>query len=300
MLAAVAASWHRNIENDIFFHLDLGRSVLKYRARVVPEPMGRSRTTTRPASCRRGCGNVIVYKVHALGGFVALGLMTALTAALGALAIASLCERCLADDRALAPFVVVSGAISACVLVRYQIRPQTLSLLILTGHLLLVFAYVAARGQRQQRTRLGAAIVALSLIWAQVHGSFVLAPVLFLFLLLPNVANSTRPQLRSDALVLLGCLIALTSSAVGLGVAGYIGSHGSGDAVKYIYEMRPPSAGMFPDVVTPAGRAQTLLWLLAFAGIVRDGKVRWGEIGARCSGCCCCRERFASWPKTHC
>jgi hypothetical protein len=304
LVAAALLALHPTDEADLFSHLELGRSVLEHGTRTVPEPhafVGFEASCMAPA----WLWDVLAYGLYELGGFVALSLAT-LVAALGcALAVASFTRRWSpSGPHALAGWLLVSAACLISVGQRFEPRPQTLAIALLAAQLALLHAHGLRSGRARQRS--GALLVALAVLWAQLHGSFVLAPVLVAIalgssqLLAARAAREAREARVSDAAaalgddvsgsselsgdrrtdlwVLLGSTLALASSAAGLDVVRYIGGHGYGDAVRFIHEMRPPTLAGLLQRPGAAGAALPLLWLLGLFGVSRDARVAWAPL----------------------
>lgn len=274
-LGAGASAYHRNREADVFFHLELGRAVLEHGARTVPEPYampGFEPECMAPA----WLWDVIAYALQGVGGFFALSVFTVLCAMLAGLGIAAFTRA--AQPAGFVPWALVSAAALTCAAMRFQMRPQTLAIAVLAGYLALSFRHVAHAGRR--RAVSGGGLVALAVLWAQLHGSFVLAPVVFAIVAIARRLGQERDHARDrvDLLTLAGTTAALGSSAAGLDLAAYIGSHGYGDAVRFIHEMRPPRWVELVSLATPSSRALVLLWGLSAFGLTRDGRWQWGPI----------------------
>src|SRR5690349_22868772 len=81
-LLGALLGWHAPDEADLFWHLTLGRAVLRAGSRVVPEPYALG-SIGEPRAVPEWLWGVLTYGVEQLGGFPAL---TALTMTLGAAA----------------------------------------------------------------------------------------------------------------------------------------------------------------------------------------------------------------------
>ncbi|HKP63272.1 MAG TPA: hypothetical protein VJV78_41325 [Polyangiales bacterium] len=278
-LSAGASALHQNREADVFFHLELGRAVLAERARTVTEPYalpGFEPTCMAPA----WLWDVLAYALHAIAGFPGLGLFCVLSAVLAALGCARFTFVAGRDSQSrFAAWAVVSAACAICIAPRFQVRPQTLALAVLAVYLVLAYRHV--RAESGKRLASGALLVCCALVWAQLHGSFVLAPVLFVIIAAGRSLETWRAPSapRVDLLVLAGTTVALATSPAGLGVFAYIGSHGYGDAVRFIYEMRPPQWVDLVALNGTSGKALVLLWLLCLFGATREGRWQWTALG---------------------
>jgi hypothetical protein len=307
-IAAAAMALHPSNEADLFFHLELGRSVIAHAARTVPEPfafVGFAPDCMVPA----WLWDVLAYTLYGLGGITLLSVCSLACAAAAGLAIAAFTRRwSIADPRASGGWLWVSALCLVCAGQRFELRPQTLALALLAGYLALVHAHTGRTGRRRQQS--GLALVGLALLWAQLHGSFVLAPLLVTIVLgsaqlraamrpdvlreaqlsiwpseaaLPARAGAARDR-GTDLAVLFGCTLALATSAAGLDVISYIGGHGYGDAVKFIYEMRPPTWAGLLSMPGTSGFALPLLWLLGLFGVSREGRVQWTPLALALCG----------------
>jgi hypothetical protein len=288
LLAAGVTTLHPTREADVFFHLELGRSVLEHHARVVPEPHAFPEfepECTVPA----WLWDIAAYAIYSAAGWAGLSIFNLIAALVAAFLIARWLYAW-SDPGAFVAWSVVTAASLICVAVRFELRPQTLALAVLPGFLLALQSHVSRTGGA--RAKSGVALVALAVVWAQLHGSFVLAPVLVAIVL--GVAQveawiahtSSVQERRIDLLVFAATLLALFSSAAGMGVAAYVAGHGYGDAVRFIAEMRPPTWSELTALTGPQGKALAILWLLSLAGLTRNGRWQWAPIALAVLGHC--------------
>jgi hypothetical protein len=68
------------------------------------------------------------------------------------------------------------------------------------------------------------------------------------------------------------------TSAHGLDIAAYIGSHSSGYATHFINEMTPPTWGTFDPTRNLYGPMYLLLWLVALGALLRARRLWWSEL----------------------
>jgi hypothetical protein len=265
-LAVVSAliELHPLGDSDTFWHLTLGRAVLAQHTRTVVEPVAFAAFNDH-CVCPEWLWEVATYVVYRAGGARALVALMAAVAALGALAVIALVERA-RDKAANAPAIAVSALTMTAVLSRLTARPQAAAAVMLASFTALSLSYFAA--PRDRRRTLILALFAMEVVWAQLHGSFVLAPIVFT---LGIVAH--RDSLKQAAerplhlLTLLLLLVGLMTGAHGIDIAAYIGNHASGDAVRHIEDMRAPTwASATP--VAPYGAAFLVLCLLCLSGAI--------------------------------
>ena len=273
VVAGALAASHRETESDLFFHLELGRAVLRHGARTVPEPTAFS-TFDPEVVVPAWLWDILAYGAYSMGGFTAIAVLTLVTAAVASLLIALFVDA----RTSRAPFVVFAFVSAAGVTVaslRFAMRPQTLFMAILPAFLLLAQRYSEAEGRR--RMAFGAGLVLTALVWAQLHGSFVLAPAIFGIFLAPGLRGRDAEGRREDGLVFVLILATLLTSAAGPNVIGYILEHSGGFAVQHIREAMPPDWSTLPELASPSAKALTALWIFAIVGLVRGRQVRWME-----------------------
>lgn len=271
MAIATVSAWHPISSVDLFFHMTLGRAVLREGARTVPEPAA-FLSLAAPRPVPQWLWDVTAFRLYETGGLVLLGVLTLAVAAASAWAVCRLAARSNAGG-SLAVLFTTAGLGVVATMTRTGVRPQALFMLLLPCFVLLVWRYVDASGRA--RGLLGAAVVAFVAFWTQVHGSFVLAPAIWLALVVPPALQEReRAHLATDAAVLAGTLLALCTGAFGAGFVPYVFAHGASDAVRYIAEMQAPSGSELASSWLPV-----VPWLLALPGITARGRVRWQELG---------------------
>ncbi|MGD8605861.1 MAG: hypothetical protein PVH21_01115 [Myxococcales bacterium] len=287
VLIAAATAWtgfHPVYEMDPFFQMQLGRAVLEHGSRLVPEPSAIS-AFTEPCLAFEWLWGVLLLGVLGAVGPAGLTLLTvALTfAAVGTVYL-------LLSSRGLGRYpvgLVVLTAIGAMAISsRAKARPQVLFMLLLPGLLWLIARYLeppsssAVPSSPPRRLLPGLALCVGTVFWAQLHGSFILVPAIFAALVLQDHIDRgfDRDRLRADALVMIGLLLAMLTSAAGLDLLPYVLSHGGGDAVAHIREMAPTDFRTFSPFEHPHHVALFIAWGLGLCGLTRDGIVRVGEI----------------------
>jgi hypothetical protein len=271
VLAAWAAcvSFRPLVENDVFWHLMLGRAVLRAGRRVVPEPTALD-ALSRPRPVPEWLWDVAVTLLHRVGGWAAL---SALGLALGvacALSLGWVLRRRRGEGHELA-WALVAALTLVCVLPRAHERPESLALCLLPLFVLRSLEGVADRWARLR-------LVALAALWMQVHATAILAPALYVACRLPAWRTADRRVRRDDALTALGLVAALLTGAHGAGVFSYAAQHAGGDAVLHITDMRPATLGFFDPRTSIQHPVYAALWLLSLLGLVLLQAVPWAEL----------------------
>jgi hypothetical protein len=162
-----------------------------------------------PWTDQQWLAQVLLAAVHALGGWELLVVLRAvLVGGVAALLLAAARLRGAGDRTAavlsLLAFMLASPALA--------LRPQLFGIMAFAALLLLV-----ALRERQPRALLAAPLVIA--MWANLHGSFVLAPVLLGWVWLDDLARG-RPWRASFAVLIAGCLATL-ATPFGVGVWAY-------------------------------------------------------------------------------
>lgn len=223
---------------DVFWHLTLGRSVLRYGSRIVPEP-------TAPLSWNEPCivkdwlWDVFCYGVHQLGGMRLVGVLPSVFGALIAYRVSRLIELSAdAAPRALQTCIAVL-AIAGCAEV-IDARPNLILFSAVPLCIELSVRFLRC-GEPRKRLQLMAALTLLQLFWTQLHSSFLFGPILFAAMALEH-ALLMRPFPIPRAVLAGGflcLLLAMTTSPYGLSLAQLILPHASGDATRHIQDMKP-------------------------------------------------------------
>jgi hypothetical protein len=251
-------------EDDTFYHLTLGRAVLHYGARTLPEPTAFVDFSDAAVAAEWLWG-VVTYTLYRIAGASALCVMAALLAALAAHATLRLI-RGYWPSAAPFPWLVWVSTLVFCTLQsRVAIRPELPLLAGLPYYVLATRAYAQAAMPR--RLQLGIALALAVVVWAQCHGSFVLAPAIFVIQVARWPSSTARAELRVDAAVLALLLAALLSSAYGVQISHFIGSHAAGDATHFVAEMSRTSWGSLEPLGAPSSLAYWLLMLGGIAGM---------------------------------
>lgn len=236
LAAAVAATTlHPEFESDPFWHMTLGRAVLAHHSRVVPEPSA-FEAFNQSRAVPEWLWGVITLQLGDPGG-VGAAVFVVLLAVAATFATVRLLERW-APPPTIAPLVLISGLVMTMVSMRLRLRPESAAFVLLPVLLERCIAFGRAEGK--PRRRIAIALVAMEILWAQLHGSFVIVPVLFAATRLEDWARGrARSERKLDAVVFAALCVALGSSAYGLDVGRYLAIHLSGDARAHVGDWRP-------------------------------------------------------------
>ncbi len=257
---------HPLAESDTFFHLMLGRAVLSQGSRVVREPTA-FRAFSDPCVVPEWLWDVASYGLYRLGGYVALTALNVTCGAAAGVLLLWLARRVAGTQGAwaLLPALLASSAVAT----RLSDRPQSAALVLLPAFLLLAYVY---RDRARLRARAALGLAALALLWAQLHGSFVLAPLLLLLVLAGEAHGpSLAERVRRHGPLLLALALAATTSAYGLGIGSYVLAHAGGDAVRHIEDMKRLSWASLSPFAGAREAALLCLWSLGALGLWRRG-----------------------------
>jgi hypothetical protein len=210
---------------DLAYHVRLGEITLRTGDVVRTDPL----TFTRgglPWLNQQWGAQVIFAIAHRLMGWVGVAITHAASIGSGFLFVYRSCLYTGAHPRASAVltvlgFLVGGGAIGA--------RPQSLAIPLFTGTWLLL----------ARRTRWVWLVPVLSVVWANVHGSFVLAPVLTAFALADDLV--AKKPVQRGLLVFLATVTGTFISPFGPSVWSYAAEITSNETIRNsVTEWRPP------------------------------------------------------------
>ena len=282
LFAATGAmlSFRPEWETDPWWHLALGRAVWRTGGRTVPEPYAFPSFPEHAIAPEWGW-ELVTYGVWSLGGWPLLSILVmGLAAALAWVLLVAV--RQLAPAVSGGALLVVSAAVLVAVSSRMRLRPEAAAYVFLTLTLLMSVRWRAAfvgRGETARGAGWGGGLVLVSLAWVQVHGSAVLAPILFVIAgvtaLDPVRGFGFRP---GDVVVAAGMLVAQFTGAWGLDFAGYVTDHATGTSVMHIKEFQP----MTWDWISPMENPRAAAFLgLAAVGLVGALGPLYGRQGVR-------------------
>ncbi|MFT3707843.1 MAG: hypothetical protein QM817_09315 [Archangium sp.] len=191
--------------NDLFFHLASGRWFLEHGGFPATDPF--SPTASAQAPHEWVWGVMCELSFRALGGAGPKFLVAALVATMFFLLLRALRPT---EEKALVKLTLFGCALSTLTFTWYQERPYHLA------HLIFVAWLIALRWWEEDRTtRRAAVIVVLSLLWANLHGSWVLGPAFLFASLVGHQLEGTSLD-RRGALLLIACTAAAAIHPAGI------------------------------------------------------------------------------------
>jgi len=211
---------------DLAYHVRAGELTFRTGDLVLIDPFTLTRAGD-PWLNQQWAAQLIFASAHRVLGWAGVGITYAAALGSGFSFLYRSCRRAEAAPRTaslltLLGFLVASGSLAA--------RPQALAVPLFTGTWLLL-------ARRDRWTWL---VPILALIWANVHGSFVLAPLLVVFALGDDLIER-RPAART-LLLLLATVVATVVTPFGLGVWSYAVEISSSETIRNgVAEWRPPS-----------------------------------------------------------
>jgi hypothetical protein len=254
ILPAAAGLLTRMRAIDLAYHVRAGELALRSGAIVREDPFTFTRAG-EPWLNQQWGAQVLLAVAHRVASWLGVAVTYAASLGAGFLLLYRNARRAGADPRTgalltLLGFLVAAGSLGA--------RPQALAVPLFTGTELLL--------RRGDRTRW--AVPAVAAVWANVHGSFVLAPALVGFALAGNVLER-RPVGRA-ALLLGVTVVATFATPFGPAVWAYALDVAGNETIRTtVAEWRPPSPLTGPGV---------LFWLsggaVAWAAIRHRDRVR--------------------------
>jgi hypothetical protein len=233
---------------DLAYHVRAGELALRAGDLVVVDPFTFTKGG-RPWLNQQWAAQWIFASAHRLLEWVGVGITYAAAMGSGFFLLYRSCRRAEATPRTAAlltllGFVVASGSLAA--------RPQALAVPLFTGTWLLL-------ARRDKWTWF---VPILTLIWANVHGSFVLAPLLMLFALGDDLIER-RPAGRT-LLLLLATVAATFVTPFGPGVWSYAVEISSNETIRNrVAEWRAPA---------PLSLSGSFFWL---SGVIVLATVVW-------------------------
>ncbi|HWL91855.1 MAG TPA: hypothetical protein VNP90_10880 [Actinomycetota bacterium] len=239
---------------DLAYHVRAGELTLSTGEIVRTDPF----TFTRfglPWLNQQWGTQVVFASAHRMWGWA--GVAGTYAAALGAgfSLLYRVCRRAGGDVRTASVLTILGFLVGASSL---GARPQSLAVPLFTGTWLLL----------SRRDGWIWLVPLLAAVWANIHGSFVLAPVLVAFALGDDLVNRRSP-VRS-ALIVLATIVATAANPFGLAVWSYVVDVTTNDTIRNtVAEWRPPS---------PLSGAGSLFWLSGIA-VVAVGLTRRTAVG---------------------
>lgn len=227
---------------DYWWHLAMGRAALEAGAAVFPEPLGLGSIATYVNNV--WLFDILLYGLHQLAGPGATNLLVALLAALSFLACWALAREFAGPGAGWTSLLVAALATGGAHL-RFTTRPQSFFLLLLP--MVLWLSRRAAAGSGRRRWVSLAALIVVVGLWAHLHSSIIIAPVVALAATLPWVLRWSPLRVerafpvpdRRFWLILATLAILPWTSADGPQIFDRIVGHTDSDVMAYNEEMMP-------------------------------------------------------------
>jgi hypothetical protein len=195
---------------DLAYHLKVGELIVAERA--VPRTDVLAWTTAgRPWLDQNWGAQVALYGIWRLGGLPLLTVASALCAVATWGLVAAACRRRTANLRLIAGAVLAGYAAAAA---GFSPRPQLFSMMLFAAELYLLEV-------ARTRPRIALAIPLLMVLWANLHGAFVVGVGLLVVEVVAAVWRRDRPGAARYLLVTGGSLAALLVNPWGVRVLGY-------------------------------------------------------------------------------
>ena len=244
VLPAAAALISRMRAIDLAYQVRAGELALGTGELVRTDPF----TFTRPGLPwlnQQWGAQVVFASAHRIWGWAGVALTYAAAIGAGFSLLYRNCRRAGSDVRTAAILTILGFLVGASSL---GARPQALAVPLFTLTWLLL-------SRRDGWTWL---VPVVTVVWANIHGSFVLAPILAAFALGDDLV-SRRSPLR-PALVVVATIAATAANPFGLTVWSYVVDVSTNDTIRNtVAEWRPPS---------PFSGAGSLFWLSGIAVVV--------------------------------
>lgn len=260
---------------DLAYHLRVGGQILD--AAAIPRTDTMTFTAMgAPWQDQQWAAQVILAVAYRLGGWTGLVVLRAMLVGVAFGLLFDLCRRRSGSTRVAAWLTLAAFASAA---ISLALRPQLIGVAIFAAVLWLVL----------RRAEIGRAvwlIVPLVAIWGNVHGSFILAPVMLGIALVEDLLDRSRDRTRgwrSSATVLAVTVLATFVNPFGIGVWGYAAGISTNSTIgSRITEWQPTtirspegvvffaSTGLVAIAFAAAAargrrpRATALLWLMPF------------------------------------
>jgi hypothetical protein len=239
VISTVILAWPV-LSPDTWWHLAGGRDIL--RSGIIPRFDSWSFTRGGQAWIDfEWLAQTVMYALHSLGGFHLLIWAKALA---GAAAVAATYKTATKEGAPQAAAVLAAAAALTLVRTRAFARPEIFSLWFFA-----VFLYWALRARRRLQPATWPSLVALTALWANVHGAFILGPGILGLLGLGLFAQGQRRKAQAFGLAAIAAAAAALLNPYGIGVYTILLEHirtmGTAGA-GIIAEWRPLRFGEYP------------------------------------------------------
>jgi len=218
---------------DLAYQLRAGHQILG-SGRIPAVDTWTSTVAGAPWLDQQWGAQVVLSAVAGLAGWPGLPILRALLIAVAFAAIAAACRERGAGHRAAAMLGLLAFLLASPAL---ALRPQLFGILLFA----LTLWLLAGRRRAPRRTW---AVPALALLWANAHGSFVLAPALVGWALAEDVLDRQPAAARRSAALLVLTAAATCVTPFGPGVWQYaVVLSGNPELASRVSEWRPPTLG---------------------------------------------------------
>jgi hypothetical protein len=195
---------------DLAYHLKAGQLMVAEHA--LPRTDALAWTTAgRPWLDQNWGAQVVLYGIWRLGGFPLLTMVEAALAVASWGLVAAACRRRTANLRLVAGAVLAGYAAAAAAV---SVRPQMFSLLLFAAELYLLEV-------ARTRPRVALAIPLLMVLWANLHGAFIVGVGLLVVEVLAAAWRRDRAAVARSLLVTAASVAGLLVNPWGVGVLGY-------------------------------------------------------------------------------
>ena len=234
---------------DLAYHLRLGESIVLTGA--IPEADTFTFTAQgRPWQDQQWLAQLVLFATHRLGGFEALLVLRATCVAAIASCLYSMCRSRGASARIAALMTLGSSVLAIPYL---SLRPQLLGAVCFAVSTLIV----GTQGRSPRRLWL---VPLITIVWANIHGSFVLAPALITYVLITDL-NVRRSPPRRSLTVLVLTAIATCATPWGAGVWTYAVRIMANSSIRaMINEWQPPSFETIFGVMFLTSTVAVMVW----------------------------------------
>jgi hypothetical protein len=187
---------------DLTYHLRAGQEILAGRA--IPTVDSWTFTAAgQPWFDQQWAAQVILELTYRLGGWTGLVLLRALLAGLTFGLVAAACRIRGADDRRAAWLALASFAVASFAL---ALRPQLFGMALFAVTLLLV-------ADRRAHPRGLWLVPVLTVLWANLHGSFIFAPLVMGLVLVEDLVERSPSWRQTLAILVVTCLAPVVNPA---------------------------------------------------------------------------------------
>lgn len=256
ILGVLAIFWvctYKVMDRDFWWHITAGKILLDTHRMILIDPFAYTREGLPYLATHEWLAQILLYIIHASGGYTALILFRGVIACASMGLLLSLTKHKRIAYLILAVWAIVMTKGS------FLERPQLFTFVIFAAFLLLAFRFLDAQSMRTRR-RLCAGFVALELLWVNMHGGAALlgcAVVTFL-LIETGVCALSRSQRSAHLPTLL--LLAITAACMGLtlisppngfGTLTYITQLLNDKTIAFIGEWQPREWGLYVRELWP-------------------------------------------------